>query len=228
MERALRLCATAGVAVVGAGLIYVTPVVSPTIERRAVQLVAAEDILDLVNPLDAGLSPLTGADGSALASAADALNASGGALSAAVGDALPNPADSIDYQLLDPAFWQDFWYALLNPNVGESPWLMLTGALEQLPVIGPLMAGFGVFVVLPVSLLLAYGWSLIAEPLGLPPYGAAVEELPAAVSTAMADITPLFSDAPAMLDPGAIADFGTMLDPAAVADMGQVLTSLIP
>jgi hypothetical protein len=198
----------ASVAVLGAGLIYVTPVAAPTIERRAVELAAAGDLLDLVNPTDAGLSPLI----------AEALTSGGGALS----------ADSVDYQLLDPAFWQEFWFALLNPNVGESPWLMLTGALEQLPVVGPLLEGFGLFVVFPASLLLAYGWSLIAEALGIPPYAAAAEELPAAVSTAMADIAPLFTDAAAVLDPSAIADLGTMFDPAAVADMGQVLTSLIP
>src|SRR6202043_297086 len=98
--------------------------------------------------------------GSALASVTDALTSGGGALSADVSDALSSAAD---LQLLDPAFWDMFWNALIDPNVGESPWLLLTGAIEQLPVIGPLLEGFGLFVVFPVSLLLAYAWSEISQ-----------------------------------------------------------------
>src|SRR6202012_2828336 len=88
MQLALRPYATAGVAVLGAGLIYVTPTTAPHIEQRPVELAAAEDIMDLVNPIDAGFSALTGAGGPALAS---------------VTDALPSAAD---LQLLDPAFWE--------------------------------------------------------------------------------------------------------------------------
>src|ERR1700743_2543029 len=81
MQLALRPCATAGVAVLGAGLIYVTPTTTPHIEQRTVQLAAAEDVIDLVNPIDAGFSTLTGADGSALASVTGVLAPEGGALS---------------------------------------------------------------------------------------------------------------------------------------------------
>jgi hypothetical protein len=73
MQLAFRPYATAGVAVLGAGLIYITPVTAPRIEQRAVDLAAAEDIIDLVNPIDTGFSTLAGAGGSALASVSDAL-----------------------------------------------------------------------------------------------------------------------------------------------------------
>lgn len=253
MQRALRPYATAGVAVLGAGLICVTPVTAPRIEQRTVELAAAEDMMDLVNPIDAGFSALTGAGGSALTSVTDALPA------------------AADLELLDPAFWQTFWNALLDPNAGEGPGLLLTGALEQLPVIGPLLEGFGLFVVFPVALLLADAWSEISQALGFEPYAAAAEgfetglqgvddtalsgvidpALPAGVSAALADITPLFSDAAGLLDAttlvqdvstsldpsvvtsvldlNPIAEIGTVVDPSGLADIGTVLsTSTIP
>jgi hypothetical protein len=247
MQLALRPYAIVGVAVLGAGLVCVTPTTAPRIEQRAVELASAEDIIDLVNPIDAGFSTLIGTGGSALASVTDALTSGGGALGAEVSDALPSAAD---LQLLDPAFWDMFWNALIDPNVGESPWLLLTGAIEQLPVIGPLLEGFGLFVVFPVSLLLAYGWSEIAQLLGIEPYAAAAEGLPAGVSTVLADVTPLFSDAAGALDPTSlvqdvstaldpsvltsvldlnpIADIGTVLSSGTIPDLGEVLTSLIP
>ena len=252
MQLALHPYAAAGVAVLGAGLIYVTPVTAPHIAQRAVHLASAEDIIDLVNPIDAGVSALTGAGGSALAS---------------VTDALPGAAD---LELLDPAFWEMFWNALIDPS-GESASLLLTGALEQLPVIGPALESFGLFVVFPVSLLLAYAWSEIAPLFGLGAGAAAAEPLgtglqgvydaalagvidpavPAGVSTALADVTPLFSDAAGALDPttvvqdlstaldpsvvmsvldlNPIADLGTVLDPGGLADIGTMLsTSTIP
>lgn len=252
MQLALRPYATAGVAILGAGLICVTPTTGPHIEQRLVELAAAEDIMDLVNPIDAGFTALTGAGGSALAS---------------VTDALPGAAD---LQLLDPAFWEMFWNALIDPS-GESPALLLVGAIEQLPVIGPLLESFGLFVVFPVSLLLAYAWSEISQLLGIDPYAAAAEPLgtglqgvydsalagiidaavPAGVSTALADVTPGFSDVAGVLDPttlvqdvstalepsvltsvldlNPIADIGAVVDPSGLADIGTVLsTSTIP
>jgi hypothetical protein len=264
MQLALRPYATAGVAVLGAALIYVTPTTTPHIEQRRVHLAAAEDIIDLVNPVDAGFSTLIGAGDSALASLTDALTSGGGALSAEVSDALPSASD---LELLDPAFWDMFWNALIDPS-GESPELLLVGAIEQLPVIGPLLEGFGLFVVFPVSLLLAYAWSEISPLLGLGTGAAAAEgfgtgvqggfdaaltgvidpALPAGVSTALADLTPLFSDAAAVLDPttlvqdvstalepsfltsvldlNPIADIGTVVDPTALADIGTVLSTI--
>jgi hypothetical protein len=231
MQLALHPYAAAGVAVLGAGLIYVTPVTAPHIAQRAVHLASAEDIIDLVNPIDAGVSALTGAGGSALAS---------------VTDALPGAAD---LQLLDPAFWEMFY-----PS-GESPELLLVGAIEQLPVIGPLLESFGLFVVFPVSLLLAYAWSEIAPLLGLGTGAAAAEDLgiglqgvydsalgvldptilvqdvstaldPSAV-TSVLDLNPI-ADIGTVVDPSGLADIGTVLSTSTIPDLGEILTSLMP
>jgi len=223
----------ASVAVLGAGLIHVTPVVAPHIEQHAVELAAAETLSELVASIDAGVNSLGG-----LSAELSGVLPSLGDLSGTFADA----ASSQDtLELLDPVFWQEFLYALLNPNVGESPELLLVGALEQLPVIGPLLEGFGLFVVFPVSLLLLYGWSLISEALGIPPYAAAAEglgtglqgvydaavagvidpALPAEVSTALTDVTSVFSDIGGALDPPALVqDVSTALDPS-------VLTSIL-
>jgi hypothetical protein len=223
----------ASVAVLGAGLIHVTPVVAPHIEQHAVELAAAETLSELVGSIDAGVNSLGG-----LSAELSGVLPSLGDLSGTFADA----ASSQDtLELLDPVFWQEFLYALLNPNVGESPELLLVGALEQLPVIGPLLEGFGLFVVFPVSLLLLYGWSLISEALGIPPYAAAAEglgtglqgvydaavagvidpALPAGVSTALTDVTSVFSDIGGALDPPALVqDVSTALDPS-------VLTSIL-
>jgi hypothetical protein len=246
MQLALRSYAIVGVAVLGAGLIYVTPMTAPRIERRAVNLAAAEDIIDLVNPIDAGFSTLTGAGGSALASVTDALTSVGGALSAEVSDALPNAAD---LELLDPAFWELFWFELTDPDAGSAAELLLVGAIEQLPVIGPLLVGFGV-ALFPVILLLADAWSEISQALGFDPSAAAAEGLGTGVSTALADLTPLFSDAAGVLDPTSlfqdvstafdlnavttvldlnpIADIGTVLSTSTIPDLGEILTNLMP
>lgn len=250
MQLALRPYATAGVAVLGAGLIYVTPTTAPHIEQHTVNLAAAEDIMDLVNPVDAGFSTLTGADGSALASVTDALASGGGALSAEVSDALSSAAD---LQLLDPAFWGMFWNALIDPS-GESPWLLLTGAIEELPVIGPLLEGFGLFVVFPVSLILAGVWAEISQLLGLDPSAAAAEGLATglqgvydaaglldpttlvqdvstaldpSVLTSVLDLNPI-ADIGAVVDPSGLADIGTVLSTSTIPDLGEILTSLIP
>jgi hypothetical protein len=267
MQLALRPYATVGVAVLGAGLIYVTPTTAPRIEQRAVELAAADDIIDLVNPIDAGFSALSGAGGSALAAVTDALTSGGGALSAGVSNAVSSAAD---LELLDPAFWEQFWFELTDPNAGSAAELLLVGAIEQLPVIGPLLVGFGV-ALFPVTLVLAYAWTEIAQALGFQPFAAAAEglgtgvqgvsdaalagvidpALPAGVSAALADLTPLFSDAAGVLDPttlvqdvstaldlsvltsvldlNPIADIGTAVDPAVLADIGTALsTSTIP
>jgi hypothetical protein len=246
MQLPLRSYAIVGVAVLGAGLIYVTPMTAPRIERRAVNLAAAEDIIDLVNPIDAGFSTLTGAGGSALASVTDALTSVGGALSAEVSDALPNAAG---LELLDPAFWELFWFELTDPDAGSAAELLLVGAIEQLPVIGPLLVGFGV-ALFPVILLLADAWSEISQALGFDPSAAAAEGLGTGVSTALADLTPLFSDAAGVLDPTSliqdvstafdlnavttvldlnpIADIGTVLSTSTIPDLGEILTNLMP
>jgi len=264
MQLALRPYATAGVAVLGAGLIYVTPVTAPHIAQRAVDLAAVESLSDLVGPIDAvvsGLGGLSGELSGVLPSLSD--------LSGTFADAA---STSTGLDLLDPAFWELFWFELSDPDAGSAAELLLVGAIEQLPVIGPLLVGFGV-ALFPVILLLAYAWSEISQALGLglDPSAAAAEglgtglqgvydaalagvidpALPAGVSTALADVTPMFSDAAAVLDPttlvqdvstaldpsavtsildlNPIADIGTVVDPAGLADIGTLLsTSTIP
>jgi hypothetical protein len=238
LQLALRPYATAGVAVLGASLIYVTPVTAPHIEQRAVGLAAAEDLIDLVGPADAAVSSLGGLSGE-LSGVLPRL----GDLSGTFADGASSAAD---LELLDPAFWELFWNALIDPS-GESPELLLVGAIEQLPVIGPLLVGFGV-ALFPVILLLADAWSEISQALGFDPSAAAAEGLgtglqgvydtalagvidpavPAGVSTALADITPLFSDAAGVLDPAGLADLGTALSASTIPDLGEILTSLIP
>jgi hypothetical protein len=244
MQLALRPYATAGVAVLGAGLIYVTPVTAPHIEQRAVDLAAAETLSDLGGPIDAVVSSLGGLSGE-LSGVLPSL----GDLSGTFADAA---STSAGLELLDPEFWQQFWNALLDPNAGESPELLLVGAIEQLPVIGPTLELFGV-ALFPVILLLAGAWAEISQLLGLDPYGAAAEPLgtglqgvydaalagvidpalPAGVSTDLGDITALFSDAAGVLDPTTLVqDVSTALDPSAltsildlnpIADIGTVV-----
>jgi hypothetical protein len=234
MQLALRpFVAAAGVIVVGAGLIQVTPVAARGIEQRAVRLAAIDSLSELVGTTDAVVSSLGGLSG-------DLSNAlpSPGDLSGPLADAA---ASQTGLDLLDPAFWQLFFYDLSNPDSGAAAWLLLTGAVEQLPVIGPLLGSFGFFVVLPVGLLLAYGWSLISEALGLQPYAAAAAEglgtglqgiydaalsgvidpaVPAGVTTFLGEVTPLFSDAAGVLDPTTmVQDLTTALDPSVLASV---------
>jgi hypothetical protein len=258
MQLALRpYVAVAAVAVVGAGLINVTPVAAPHIAQRAVHLAAAEPLSDLVGPIDAVVNSLGGLSGE-LSGVLPSLGDLGGT-------SADGASSLAGLELLDPEFWQQFWNALLDPNAGESPGLLLTGALEQLPVIGPILESFGLFVVFPAALLLGSIWEEISQALGLGPYAAAAEgfgtglqgaydaalagvidpALPAGVSTALGDITPLFSDAAGVLDPttlvqdvstaldpsaltsildlNPIADIGTVVDPAGIADIGTLV-----
>jgi hypothetical protein len=241
MQLALRPYAAVGVAVLGAGLIYVTPTTAPDIEQRRVHLAASEDIIDLVNPIDAVVSALTGAG--VLPSLGD--------LSGTFTEAVPGAAD---LQLLDPAFWEMFGNALIDPS-GESPELLLVGAIEQLPVVGPLLESFGLFVVFPVSLLLAYAWSEIAPLLGLGTGAAAAEDLgigsqgvydsalgvldpttlvqdvstalEPSVLTSVLDLTPI-ADIGTVVDPSGLADIGTVLSTSTIPDLGDILASLMP
>jgi hypothetical protein len=267
MQLALRPYATAGVAVVGASLIYVTPVVAPNIEQRAVELAAAGDIIDLVSPIDAVVSTLTGAGRSALASVTDALTSGGGALS--LGDLSGTLADGLPSMAASGSvdFWQQLWlqfYDAVIPIVGPIELFggILLGALvgeaESFfqTIYDEIVSAFGGAVAPAMTEALDPG---AAEGLGTGlqgVYDAALAgvidpALPAGVSTALGDITPLFSDAAGLLDPttlvqnlttaldpsaltsildpSAIAGLGTVLEPAGIADLGTLLdTSLIP
>jgi hypothetical protein len=214
----------AGVAILSAGLIYVTPHATPHLERRAVQLVATEDFTELFSPIAGEFSAVLPTLSDVSGTFAD------GASSAA------------DLELLDPAFWQDFWNALLDPDAGSAAWGMLTEALEQLPVIGPLMVGLGGVEFL-LFLLFGTIWTEIADALGIEPYAvdAAAAALPGVIDpalstgfgTALADVGTLFNDAVAVLDPATLVqDVSTALDPAAalsaldfnpIADMSTVI-----
>jgi hypothetical protein len=249
MQLALRpYIAVAGVAVVGAGLIHITPVISPHIEQRGVNLAAGESLTDLGGTIDAVVGNLGGLGGE-LSNVLPSL----GDLS---GTFAEGAASQATLELLDPAFWQLFFYDLSNPDSGDAAWLLLTEGVEQLPVIGPLLWSFAGLVVLPVSLLLAYGWSLIADFLGIDPYPAAAEALGTglqggydAALAGVIDSSGLVQDVSAALDPSTftsaldlnpIADIGTAVDAAGLADvgallgistvpdLGEVLTSLIP
>ncbi len=238
MQLALRRYATASVAVLGASLICVTPVTAPHIEQRAVDLATSETLSDLVGPTDAVVSSLGGLSGE-LSGVLPSL----GDLSGRLAD---GASSATDLELLDPAFWELFWNALIDPS-GESPELLLVGAIEQLPVIGPTLESFG-FALFPVILLLADAWSEISQAIGFDPSAAAAEgfgtglqggfdaaltgvidpAVPTGVSTALADLPPLFSDAAGVLDPTGLADIGTVLSTSTIPDLGEILTSLIP
>jgi hypothetical protein len=257
MQLALRpYVSAASVAVLGAGLIHVTPVAAPHIEQLAVQLDAAETLSDLVGPVDTVVSSLGG-----LSAELNGVLPSLGDISGTLADAASS-ADPL--MILDPAFWQQLGADLLDPTTSGNVGWMLTDALAQLPVIGPFFGALALTEIF-LSLALVEVWNQIADALGIQPAAAAAEglgtglqalsdtalagvidpALPASVTTGLADITPLFSDAVAVLDPSAvvqdistamdpsaltslldlapIADIGTAIDPAAIADIGTVM-----
>jgi hypothetical protein len=249
MQLALRPCvAAAGVAVVSAGLIHITPVISPHIEQRGVSLAAGESLSDVGGTIDAVVGNLSGLGGE-LSNVLPSL----GDLSATSAE---GAASQATLELLDPAFWQLFFYDLSNPDSGDAAWLLLTEAVEQLPVIGPLLWSFAGLVVLPLSLLLAGIWSEISQIFGLEPYAAAAEGLGTGlhgvydaglagvidsaglvqdVSTALdpstftsaLDLNPI-ADIGTAVDAAGLADVGSLLDISTVPDLGEVLTSLVP
>ena len=224
MQLALRPYATAGVVVLGAGLICVTPTTAPHIEQHTVNLAAAEDIMDMVGPGDAGFSTLIGADGSALASVTDALAPQGGALSSELSGALPSLGD-LSGTLADAA-----------DSTGLTNLWALLGALfdpywpqwEQF--FGPIILFGGIFLGGFIGILQGY-WEELLTALGIQPASAltaaATEALDPSALTSAVDLTPL-ADIGTAFDPAAMADIGTMLSTGAIPDLGGILTSLIP
>ena len=210
MQLALRPYATAGVVVLGAGLIYVTPAAAPHIEQHTVNLAAAEDIMDLVNPVDAGFSTLTGVGGSLWDSVTDALAPEGGALSSEISGVLPSLGD-LSGTLADAADSTDFW-GQLEAYFGS---LVFLGALVLAGFIGGLQEI----------------WEDILTALGIQPASAltaaATEALDPSALTSALDVNPL-ADIGTAFDPTALADIGTVLSTSAIPDLGEFLTSLIP
>jgi hypothetical protein len=234
MQLALRpYVSVASVAVLGVGLICVTPAADPRIEQLAVQLTAVEALSDLVGPIDTVVSSLGG-----LSTELSGVLPSLGDISGTLADAASAlPADTLE--LFDPAFWQQFWADLLDPTSGGGAWLMLTGAFAQLPVIGPFFGALGLAGIF-FGLGLVEVWDQILHALGIQPFAAAAEglgtglqalsdtalagaidpALPAGVATGLADIPSLFSGAVAVLDPSAVVqDISTATDPIALTSI---------
>src|SRR6202012_215368 len=221
MQLALRPYGTAGVVVLGAGLICVTPTTAPHIEQHTVNLAAAEDIMDMVGPGDAGFSTLIGADGSALASVTDALAPQGGALSSELSGALPSLGD-LNGTLADAA-----------DSTGLTNLWALLGALfdpywpqwEQF--FGPIILFGGIFLGGFIGILQGY-WEELLTALGIQPASAltaaATEALDPSALTSAVDLAPL-ADIGTAFDPAAMADIGAAFDPAAMADIGTVLST---
>ncbi|HYY02089.1 MAG TPA: hypothetical protein VE908_21470 [Mycobacterium sp.] len=237
MQLALRPYATAGVVVVGAGLIYVTPVAAPHIEQRAVHLAATETLSDLVGPFDAVASSLGGVGGSMWDSVTDALAPVGGALSSELSGVLPSLGD-LSGTLADAA-----------DSTGLTNLWALLGALfdpywpqwEQF--FGPIILVGGIFLGGFVGILQGY-WEEILTALGIQPASAltaaATEALDPSALTSALDLNPLaeigtafdpaaMADIGTAFDPAAMAEIGTAFDPAVLADIGAVLsTGAIP
>lgn len=171
---------------------------------------------------------------------------------AGLGETSAGAAEGDSLMLLDPDFWQLFWYELSNPDAGSAAWLLLVEALEQLPIIGPVMMGFGLLI-FPATLLLAQLWYQTAQFFGFEPYPSPAEEsgtglqgvydavfaggtdpaLAAGVSTALADVTSVLdlnpsADIDAAIDPTGMADIGMALDLTEIPVLDDILTSLIP
>ena len=210
MQLALRPYATAGVVVVGAGLIYVTPVAAPHIEQRTVELAATEILSDLVGPFDAVASSLGGVGGSLWDSVTDALAPEGGALSSELSGVLPSLGD-LSGTLADAADSTDFW-GQVEAFFGS---LVFLGALVFAGFLGGLQTI----------------WEELLTALGIEPASAltaaATEALDPSALTSALDLNPL-ADIGTAFDPAVLADIGTVLSTSAIPDLGGILTSLIP
>jgi hypothetical protein len=249
MQLAVRPYVTAGVAVLGAGLIYVTPVAAPNVQQRAVELAAAGEVIDLLSPIDTVVGNLGGAGGSLWDSVTDALvpeaEALNGGLSGAVSslgdlnetfaDGLPSmaSADSVDV-------WQQLWlqfYDAVIPIVGpiELVGLILLGNV--------ILYADWFFQTIYDDIVGALGGAsapAVTEALGLGTFtAAATEALDLSALPSVLDLNPI-ADIGTVVDPAAIADIGTAIDPSGIADvgsalsistipdLGEILTSLVP
>ena len=219
MQLALRPYATAGVVVVGAGLIYVTPVAAPRVEPPRVHLAATETLIDLVDPFEAAASSLGGVGGSLWDSVSGVLAPEGAALGSEFSGVLPSLGD-LSGTFADAADSTDFWTqveAFFGP-------IILFG--------GILLGGF-------IGILEGF-WEEILAALGIQPASAltaaATEVLDPSALVSALDLNPLadigtafdpaaLADIGTAFDPAALADVGTAFDPAVLGDIGQVLTT---
>lgn len=244
MQLALRPYATAGVVVVAASLIAITPVIAPNIEQRAVELAAVEDVIDLGAPIEAVGTTLTGAGQSLVTSLADALPSLGD-LSAAFGDGLPDLGSVLSAAADPPALdaITDFWQEIQG-------WVF-TGlaGLFGLLFWGVLVPGVG---------FLQLTWQAIADFFGFDPYpyaavasdsggpdvfdaGAIDAVLSAGVDSTLGDmsavlggaeglldLTTVVQDLTAAFDPAEIGDISELVSASLTPDIGDILSNLIP
>ncbi|MCV7382389.1 hypothetical protein [Mycolicibacter longobardus] len=233
MQLSLRPYVTAGVAVIGAGLIHVTPPAAPDIGQPVVELAAAWDVVDLVDPVDAAVNSLGAGAGPLVDSVAGILTPDAGALSPTVEAALPSPADADIPQFFDPAYWEQWWNLLLTGDPINA-WFGLINGLASIPIIGPIFSVVGI-----VSFLLMLG-GILPHPAEADGLATGLQDLheatlpgdidPAepAVATALGDsaglddMSALFSGAAGLLEPVVVLE-----GPSAVLDPGAVL-SIIP
>ncbi len=235
MQLALRpYISAAGVAVVGASLIHVTPSAAPRINQRAIDLAAAETLI--AGPVDAAVSGLGGASGSLWNWVTEALSADGEALGGDVSGALSSMgdvsgplanglssvvgADSVD-------FWQTLWqqfYDAVIPIVGP---IELVGSIFLGGAI--LYADWFVQTIYD-EIVSAFGGSAPAISEAMDPNAltaAATEALDPSSWTSTLDLNPV-ADVGAAVDPAEIADIGMLLSTNTIPDLGGLLTSLIP
>ncbi|WP_276759319.1 hypothetical protein [Mycolicibacter arupensis] len=137
MQLSLRSCATAVVAVLGAGLIYLPPPPATGIGQPSVALAAAWDIVDVAGPIDAAVSGF-------------------------VDLPVPSPADDDMPVYLDPEFWDLWWSSLwtINPVIS---WLVLVNVLSEIPIIGPAFTVVALLSYIPLlfgpHMAVADGWA---------------------------------------------------------------------
>lgn len=206
-----RYATATAAAVLGAGLIAVTPLAVPNTEQRAVGLTAAGDVLDLVT-----LAPGGGSFSGALA---DELPLLGD-----LGDAGVAEATWIDALLVGAVILYQIvgvWAINLYDWFIREPlnWVLSLFGLEPLPFA---LEGLGV----------GFDFALPAEASTAP------EEITSLLSGARGalDATTLAQDLSTALDPGdltsipdpsAMADFGTAFDTAGLADIDTLLSAAL-
>lgn len=220
MQLAIRPMVTFGVAVIGAGLIQVTPLAEPPVGNRGVELAAAVDSIDLVGSVDALV--------------AGAWTAGVGVSTADLGSEQPNPADMVLPLYLDPEFWQAWWDELTTGS-GVGAWFMLINAAAELPIIGPIFSVIGlasIFVPMWLATIPHIEFSgfdanpAVAEGVGVLGDSAAPDlDLGAVMSILDPSAT---GDLGSAFDSAGVADIATVPDISPIPDLDGVLTSLMP
>jgi|GEM_PF-6030997 len=202
MKLALRPSVIAGVAVIGAGLIHVTPVAAPISVERAVELAAVTDSIDLVGPVD-GLA-----------------------------SELPNPADWNLPTYLDSVFWQEWWDELTAGNYVATWWMLINAGAELpiigpvFSVIG-LTSFFGPIVLASLwhQIEVLFGFDAnpaVADAMGPLGDSAALVLDPGVVTSILEPGA--MGELGAVFDPAGVADIATLPSP----ELEDVLTSLMP